>query len=156
MHRRIFLPALAAAWLLLSCSRRTSEPYIRLAGRSPVVANLPAARARLLVFWATWCPSCREETSELTDLARSTPAGMAVVVISEDEDGSAIRAFFGGEPPAELHLRQDARGALAAQFGVGTLPVSFLEIEGELRARFDGPRQWHSRMRPTLERLLAR
>lgn len=141
---------------VVGCQKKTAEPYVRISGPSPAVTDLPAAPARLLVFWATWCPSCRDETEELIALAARPPAGLAVVVISEDDDPAAIQSFFQGQPPDVLHLRRDPDGRLAGQFGARTLPVSFLEIDGVLHARFDGPRRWHSLMRPTLARLLSR
>ncbi|MCY1076849.1 TlpA family protein disulfide reductase [Archangium lansingense] len=115
----------------------------------------PASRATLVVFWASWCAPCREETPQLRALAEAPPEGLAVVVFSHDEAMKAVEDFLGGPAEAALHLRLDEGEAAARAFGVDKLPTSFLVVEGRLVARFQGPREWNSRaMRRLLEKLI--
>ncbi|MGE6757715.1 TlpA family protein disulfide reductase [Corallococcus coralloides] len=119
-----------------------------------MLADAPGPLALLVVFWASWCPPCREETPHLLSLAESPPEGLRVVVFSHDADLKAVESFFEGPPPPELRLRLDVGEKVAREYGVEQLPTSILVVEGQLVARFPGPRDWDSRaMRRLLERL---
>ena len=109
--------------------------------------------AVLIVFWATWCPPCREELPGLRALAKSPPSRMAILTFGEDEDETPVREFFGGAPPLELGYRRDIERRAANAFGVDVLPAAFLIVDGRLVARFSGPRDWNSR---EMRRLLAK
>jgi cytochrome c biogenesis protein CcmG, thiol:disulfide interchange protein DsbE len=150
--------ALAAATALtfaLACTDRRAEgtpAYTRVEGRAPEVLGRGAG-ATLVVFWATWCPPCREELPGLLALARDPPPGISLLTFGEDEAEGPVRAFFGGAPPPELGLRPDAHRRAAEAFGVDALPAAFLVVNGALIARFEGPRDWRS---SGMRRLLAR
>jgi cytochrome c biogenesis protein CcmG/thiol:disulfide interchange protein DsbE len=112
--------------------------------------------AVLVVFWATWCPPCREELPGLRALARDPPAAMALVTFGEDEDETPVRELFKGPPPVELGYRPDVERRAAPAFGVDVLPAAFLVVDGRLVARFSGPRNWSSRgMRRLLAKLVS-
>jgi cytochrome c biogenesis protein CcmG/thiol:disulfide interchange protein DsbE len=136
----------------LACSEPAPPSYTRLHDRAPRLDDLPGG-TRLVVFWATWCPPCREELPGLRALARDPPPALTVVTYGEDEDQEPVRALFGGDPPPELAYRADAGGRAAKAFGVDVLPAAFLVAGSRLVARFDGPRDWNSR---GMRRLLAR
>ena len=144
------------ALLAVSCREGAPPPYVRLSGRAPAVADAPPARALLVVFWATWCLPCREETPALRALAADPPQGLAVVVVSQDAEWTKVEELFAGAPDPRLHLRLDPEKRLYDTFGVEALPASFLVVGGELRAGFKGPHRWNDRpMRDLLERLVA-
>jgi cytochrome c biogenesis protein CcmG, thiol:disulfide interchange protein DsbE len=148
--------ALIGALVALAPGCRSEPPpsYIRLEGAAPALEGPPDSRARLVVFWASWCPPCREETPGLLALAENPPEELQVQVFSHDTDMTAVETFFGGPPAPGLHLRLDAGKRAAQSFGVDTLPTSILVVDGRLAARFQGPREWNSRaMRRLLEKL---
>ncbi|QDE83439.1 TlpA family protein disulfide reductase [Myxococcus xanthus] len=155
-------PPTALRLLLLGLSSLTwackSEPppaFVRLQGTAPTVADVPPSRALLIVFWASWCPPCRQETPQLVALAKAPPEDLQVVVFSHDETPQAVESFFKGPPPAPLHLRLDVDKRAGDAFGVNLLPVSVLLVDGRQVARFSGPREWDSSaMRRLLERLI--
>ncbi|AEI67194.1 TlpA family protein disulfide reductase [Corallococcus macrosporus] len=155
-------PATALSLLLLglspltgACKREPPPAYLRLQGAAPRLSDAPHSRALLVVFWATWCPPCLQETPQLVALAKAPPEGLQVVVFSHDETSQAVASFFEGPPPAPLHLRLDADKQAGDAFGVDQLPVSFLLVDGRQVARFSGPRAWDSApMRRLLERLM--
>jgi cytochrome c biogenesis protein CcmG/thiol:disulfide interchange protein DsbE len=140
----------------IGCDDRTPPPYVRAAGPTPVLVDVPNGRAFLVSFWASWCAPCREETPDLVRLAEDPPGGLHVVVISEDASIEDVFAFFGGVPPRRLNLRLDEESSLMRAFGVEQLPVSFLVVDGRLVASFRGRRDWDSRgMRRLLIRLVG-
>lgn len=157
--RHAWLPLAAVAASALGCAlacadRRAEEApaYTRVEGPAPELPGAGAG-ATLVVFWATWCPPCREELPGLVALGRDPPGGISLLTFGEDEDEAAVRAFFGGAPPRELALRADLDRRAAEAFGVDVLPAAFLVVNGRMVARFSGPRDWSS---PGMRRLLAR
>jgi thiol-disulfide isomerase/thioredoxin len=150
--RRPRLLALVAA-VLAACADGPVPPYVRLSGMAPPLADLPETRARLVVFWASWCAPCRDETPSLRALAVRAPRDLTVVVFGHDDSDEAVRSFFAGPPPASWHFRLDPGLAVGRAFGVGSLPASVLVVDGQLAARFTGPRDWDA---PAMRRLLAR
>jgi thiol-disulfide isomerase/thioredoxin len=137
---------------LLGCSEPAPPPYTRLDDMAPAIEGLPSGPT-LLVFWATWCPPCREELPSLRALARALPPGVAIVTYGEDDEEAPVREFFQGEPPPELRYRRDVGRHVATALGVDNLPAAFLLADGRLLARFDGSRSWNSL---GMRRLLAR
>jgi cytochrome c biogenesis protein CcmG, thiol:disulfide interchange protein DsbE len=155
MFRVVRLLLIALVAVTPGCRSEPPPSYLRLEGAAPVLEAPPDARARLIVFWASWCPPCREETPELLALAQHPPEGLQVLVFSHDADMQAVETFLGGPPAPALHLRLDAGKRTAHAFGVDTLPTSILVVDGRLVARFQGPRKWDSRaMRRLLEKLI--
>jgi cytochrome c biogenesis protein CcmG/thiol:disulfide interchange protein DsbE len=147
--------AVLLAALTGACGQHEPAPpaYVRLDAPAPPLENVPAARALLVVFWATWCPPCVAETPQLRALAEDPPEHLSVVVYGHDQDISAVREFFAGDPPPALNVRLDREEAVARAFGVDKLPASFLVVDGHRMARFSGPRDWSS---PAMRRLLQK
>lgn len=155
--RKRYAGVIACLLVLGVACRDDSQPsYLRISGRAPIIADAPATRALLVVFWATWCIPCREETPHLRLLAKRPPEGLQVVVVSQDTAYAAIEEFLGGPPDPSLHLRMDQEKKLFDAFRVTKLPAAFLVVDGELQARFGGSRQWDAKpVRALLERLIA-
>jgi len=140
------------ACLLSACAESPPPAYVRLDGRAPAIENAPGP-CLLVSFWATWCPPCREETEALLALATDAPDDLRVLVVSQDTDMAPVEDFLGGPPDPGLHLRLDPGERLADAFGVEVLPTTILVVEGQLVARFEGPRRWDA---PEVRGLLAR
>jgi thiol-disulfide isomerase/thioredoxin len=157
-HRRRRHAIVIACLLVLGGACRDGAPpsYVRISGQAPVMADVPSARALLVVFWATWCAPCREETPQLRALASNPPEGLRVVVVSQDTERAAVEEFFAGPPDPSLNLKLDPDKKLFNAFRVETLPATFLVVDGELRARFGGSQPWDGKqVRALLERLIA-
>lgn len=140
---------------LFGCRDERPPSYVRLGGSAPAIAEMPATRAQLVVFWAAWCAPCRVETPALRALAKSPPGGLAVVTMSHDPGMDQVTTFLGGPADPDLHLRIDLDKKVGEAFGVRVLPTSFLVVDSRLVARFDGPRAWDDTgTRALLERLI--
>lgn len=149
--------ALAIYWVV---ERSRSSPPVRFAAErlsdpelAPAIAGTrasgsavslswPAAGARIVHFWATWCEPCRKELPSLLAFAREV-RGIELVAIAVDDDWNDIATFFGGSVPSEVVI--ETTGAAHKRFGVSTLPDSYLvDGSGKLIERYHGARDWSS------------
>lgn len=148
--------AVYVVMVLAACTREPPPPYVRLTGAAPSLDGIPASATTLVVFWATWCAPCREETPSLRRLAETRPPGLEFVVFSQDSSMDPVTAFLGEPSPVNWNLRLDQDRKALEAFRVDKLPVSFLVVQGRLVARFAGTRDWASRgMRGLLHRLMT-
>ncbi|MCG5514455.1 protein disulfide oxidoreductase [Ectothiorhodospira shaposhnikovii] len=106
----------------------------------------------LVHFWATWCGICRLEQGSIESISRSWPV-LTVAMQSGDADTLAAYMAEHGYTQAVI---ADEDGALAARFGVGAVPASFvLDAEGNVRFRERGfTTGWGLRARLWVARLL--
>lgn len=122
---------------------------------SAVPLTWPAPRPRLLHFWATWCPPCRDELPSLLAFGREHRRDLEVLAIAVDDHWPDIRAFFadlgaGAEPsaaagaiPSEILVEPAA--TTHKRLGVSALPDTYLiDRDGRLLERYFGARDWAS------------
>lgn len=70
---------------------------------------LQAAKTRLLYFWASWCPDCREKlTSELDGFVRKNP-GLDLVTVNLDRDFDKGKSFLTEEKIAFSVIRDEEK-----------------------------------------------
>jgi thiol-disulfide isomerase/thioredoxin len=102
-------------------------------------------RVRLIDFWATWCPPCKEEIPMLNELLRAYgDQGLTILAISDERPG-VVREF-------ETQVDMDYpnlidTGAVGEAYGVVGLPTAFLvDQDGRIVDTYVGPKS-----RPRLE-----
>jgi cytochrome c biogenesis protein CcmG/thiol:disulfide interchange protein DsbE len=90
-------------------------------------------------FWASWCVPCRRSFPWLNTMQRKYGSdGLQIIAVNLDKDRALADGFL-AEVPAEFSLRFDPAGALAKEFGVQTMPSSFLiDADGKVLARHFG------------------
>jgi thiol-disulfide isomerase/thioredoxin len=113
-----------------------------------LLVEAPARGARVLHFWATWCPSCQGELAEL-GRAASACAGSEVEVLAVDvgESVAEIRSFLAANP-ASLRVVRDPKGEAWRRSGGREMPANLIWTPAERRWTF-GPSSedaWRERL----------
>jgi thiol-disulfide isomerase/thioredoxin len=102
-----------------------------------VTLEHPAQRPVLVHFWATWCPICKLEEGSIEALSQRYPV---ITVAMQSGDASTVRRYL-EERSLNVPTIADPSGAIAARWGVQTVPASFiLDREGRIRFRSLGYR----------------
>jgi thiol-disulfide isomerase/thioredoxin len=125
------------AWLALAlaldvaAAARAAEPLALadLAGK-PVALAPATGTAVVAHFWATWCPSCREELGVLARAARGCGTNVEVVAIDVGEDAAAVSAYLAQQPLA-LRVLLDPTGRAWRGSGGRELPATLFWSGGE-------------------------
>lgn len=84
----------------------------------------------MLMFWATWCPSCKQALPDLEKLAQSHGDKVNIIALSVDERKAALDTFYKDKEPGLPVYHSDQ--ALAARFDVTAIPTMvFFNKSGE-------------------------
>jgi cytochrome c biogenesis protein CcmG/thiol:disulfide interchange protein DsbE len=102
---------------------------------------------RLVVFWATWCPSCRLEVPDLVALqAKYAKKGLTVLSLSKEEP-KTIQAFAEANG-INYHTLVSDRSVYEEYGGIRSIPTTFVVgRKGNIYKHYVG--------KPPLERLEA-
>jgi cytochrome c biogenesis protein CcmG/thiol:disulfide interchange protein DsbE len=105
-----------------------SEQQLPILGSSDT-ASLSEYRGKIVVlsFFASWCEPCRIQAPLLEQTTRDLALhgeGTAILVGSEDADASASQ--FVADNALDLPVLEDKDGALAAAYGVLSVPATFV------------------------------
>lgn len=106
----------------------------------PINSKNLRGKVLLVVFFATWCPPCREEVPGLVDLQKElAPDGFSVIAFSVDEQGPSVVASFVKRLGINYPVMM-ADGATALGFGgIRGIPASFLvNQKGDIVKRYIG------------------
>ena len=165
--RTTLLAVLAVAVTLAGCS---GPPAARVDGKATSVADEmapdftlstangeavslsdSAGRVRLIDFWATWCPPCREEVPMLKRLHETyTEQGLTILAIS-DESAEAVGSFVEKHEIPFINLVDTEE--VAYDYQVLGLPTAVLiDRDGRRIATYFGPKP--KRMEEQIRELL--
>ncbi len=85
-----------------------------------------ANNATLLVFWATWCPYCRQEVPELIKLnSEYKDKGLKILAIDLGESQKKVESFVKQEGISYTVLL-DTDNKVASQYGIMGIPNNIL------------------------------
>jgi thiol-disulfide isomerase/thioredoxin len=149
-------------------ARRLCAPVCALspdyAGRNRIAPDfeLPALDGRtvrlsdyrgkvvVLNFWTKTCAPCLREMPSLNQLARVLEGhpNVELVTVTTDEsaaDAAATLQSVLNEAPVFVTLVDSESRIVGETYGTSLYPETwFIDPEGVIRARVDGPRDWHS------------
>jgi thiol-disulfide isomerase/thioredoxin len=85
-------------------------------------------KVTILVFWATWCPPCREEIPDLVRLQNRYKDRLQIIGVSEDDDASPQEvAAFAKQAGINYSIVMGREQTIAERYGgVPALPTTFL------------------------------
>ena len=105
---------------------------------NPVSLSSFRGRQVVLIFWASWCPDCREEVPALQELqAKVNPEKVVFVSVSFDRKEEAFREYvrenkMGGVQLFDAAGKKDS--AVAANYHVRWIPSLYLiDADGKIR-----------------------
>ncbi len=101
-------------------------------GEGSLVDDVPGPA--LLVFWAPWCPHCRDELPVVERLHRDSP-GLSVgsvVIWAEDRPGPSPEEVMRGAGASFPAFLDDPPRSIADAYGIRATPTLYL-LDGELR-----------------------
>jgi peroxiredoxin len=125
---------------ILPAARRRPAPALRVTAFDGRTVTLDDFRGRPLVvsFFESWCPICRAEQPDLSQVARELAGRVGFVGVSNHDTVAAGRAYqrrFGVPYP----LANDPSGRTWARWRVPYQPVTVLvDTQGRIAERFDG------------------
>lgn len=99
-----------------------------LAGEKVELAGLVNQKPTLLVFWATWCPSCVEEVPILNRWSEKY-SGLQILGVNVEEPAARVRAFRDRQK-IRYPVLLDEKGDVAHQYGLVGIPATILLAKG--------------------------
>ena len=97
-------------------------------GEKKELASLVQQKPTLLVFWATWCPTCKEEIPTLNEWSKKYPA-LQILGINVQESRERVKAFTKRQKMT-YPILLDEEGETAQRYGLVGIPASVLLAKG--------------------------
>ncbi len=97
----------------------------------------------LLLFWASWCPACKEDLALLDKYFRKNSGPIEILTLAIDgEKERRVRSVIKDEK-ITLPVLLDRKGVIARAYGVKMVPTAFLiNREGVVEGTIIGQRDW--------------
>ena len=116
----------------------------------------------ILNFWTKTCRPCLEELPSLSELGQmlQKESGIVLVTITTDESAADARATLQsvlGDDVPFVTLVDSEHAVVREMYGTRLYPETwFIDTNGVIRARFDGPRDWSASIAVEFARSLSR
>ena len=97
-------------------------------GETISLADFKGKKVVLLVFWATWCPPCRQEIPTLIKLHQEFgDRGLTIIGVCSNDKNSVedVRAFLRKRPLPYINLHDEKQEA-TADYGAKAVPSTIL------------------------------
>ena len=120
--------------------------------------SLSALRGKVVIlsFWATWCPSCKEEMPQFNKLYHEMKSrGLEIVAVSSDYSAGYLHDYL-SDKNFNFTILFDEKREVTKQYRIPYLPVTYLiDKKGLIVEKIAGEFEWPSdEMREKLEKLL--
>lgn len=106
----------------------------------PFSLNDAKGKVRIVDFWATWCPPCREEIPGFIALQKKYQAkGLEVIGVSVDRGGPEVVNKFAQENHINYTMLMSERDVETAYGGIRSIPTTFLiDRQGQIVKKYIG------------------
>jgi len=133
----LFFAAINALWIVASLSRRSTLPRGSAApgialpaaggqGNRVRLADLVKERPVALVFWATWCPTCRSELEALeARRGELEKGGVGLAGINMDFESPGVVEQYLRDAAIRFPVLLDD-SSVSGAYGVSTLPTVYV------------------------------
>lgn len=119
-----------------------SAPPFRLQtveGQEVDVAEL-RGKVVLINFWATWCPPCRAELPDISQLHQKY-VGSDVVILTVNNEGGSIARNYVKDKKLSLAVLNDSKRQVSKLYGIRAIPtVLVVDKKGIVRHYWTGQR----------------
>jgi peroxiredoxin len=119
-------------------------------------------RAVIMNFWTKTCRPCLEEMPALANLAKAMRPhkDLAFITVTTDESAAdarnTLKSVLGGAEIPFVVLVDSESNVVLDKFGTKLFPETwFIDPNGVIRVRFDGPREWDGPLPLDLAKSLA-
>ena len=93
---------------------------------------------KLVIFWASWCPPCIREASQVERFARSAAGSGRVIGVDWSDAAAGARSFIRRYSGSFANVR-DGEGTVGNEYHLLGLPTTFvLDGHGRIRAALRG------------------
>lgn len=99
-----------------------------LAGEKVELARVSTQKPVLLVFWATWCPTCIEEVPLLNEWKERYPQ-LEILGVDVEEPAERVNAFA-HKRGIRYKILLDQEGKVAEEYGLVGVPSAILLAKG--------------------------
>jgi peroxiredoxin len=99
-----------------------------LKGETVQLESLTREKPTLLVFWATWCPTCLEEIPTLNRWAEEYPE-LQIVGVNVQEPAERVEKFT-EKHPLRYPVVLDEEAEVAHEYGLVGIPATVLLAKG--------------------------
>ena len=99
-----------------------------LSGQKVELAKVINEKPTLLVFWATWCPTCVEEIPTLNEWAQKYPQ-LQILGINVQEAKDHVQPFA-AKQGMRYSILLDQEGDVSQQYGLVGIPATVLLAKG--------------------------
>jgi peroxiredoxin len=133
--------------------RNRTAPDFELPDMQGKKVRLSGYRGKTVIlhFWTKTCRPCLEELPQIQSLAKAIRPypNLALVTITTDESAEDAKATLesvlgaGSASSFEVLIDPGGEQVVLGKFGTKLFPETwFIDPQGVIRARFDGPRDW--------------
>lgn len=148
-ERRVCTPLCALAPDYAGRNRLAPDFELSALDGSKVRLSSYRGKTVVLNFWSKTCAPCLREMPSVNQLAKvlENHPDIELITITTDEsaaDAEATLISVLGEKPVFTTLVDSESNVVGGKFGTNLYPETwFIDPEGVIRARVDGPRDWH-------------
>lgn len=134
----LLLVSATSAWSVGVGEAAPDFTLMTLDGRPVAGTDFTGEKPLMLVFWATWCPVCKEEIPRINRMAADFgPKGLAVLAVNVGVNDSAAKAMaYRDKYGLDYPVAFDGGSKVTRAFGVvGTPTIMIMDKSGIVRFR---------------------